>query len=67
MEKARFDQIKGNPTFLYEYFVEETGNRLPLHEFDNVLGMWLFSVVGVHPMDGKKIIIEFISQKFANK
>lgn len=65
MEKSRFDQIKNNPTFLYEYFVEETGNRISIQDFDNLLGMWLFSVVGVHPMDGKKTITNFLSQKFA--
>ncbi len=65
MDKTRFESIKNNPTFLFEYFVEETKTKISLHDFDNLLGMWLFSVVGTHPMDGRNRITNFLKEKFA--
>ena len=60
MTKEKYNEIRTKNTFLYEYFVEETNNRIPPVQFDEVLDIWLMTRVGVHAMYGREVIVKYL-------
>lgn len=62
MTKERYSQIRTAPNFLYQYFMEETGNRLPNTTFEPALDSWLMMQVGVHPITGRDQIVHYLDR-----
>ena len=60
MTKEKYNEIRTKNTFLYEYFVEETNNRIPPVQFDEFLDIWLMTRVGVHAMHGREVIVKYL-------
>ena len=60
MTKARYSEVRTKNTFLYEYFMEESGRRLDVNQFEQMLDAWLMTHVMVHPMQGREIIVKYL-------
>jgi hypothetical protein len=65
MTKERFSELKNKPTFLFEYFMEETGNRsLDERTFNEMLDLWCMMMApGHHPGMGRQLIVNYLHQK----
>jgi hypothetical protein len=71
MTKERFTELReSNPSqgdeFLFAYFCEEKAVQPDFMLFQENLNAWLMLVNRVHPMDGRKIILNFLDGKFAS-
>lgn len=60
MTKTRYNEVRPKNTFLYEYFMEESGRRLDINQFEQALDTWLMTHVMVHPMQGREIIVKYL-------
>jgi hypothetical protein len=60
MTKARYSEVRTKNTFLHEYFMEESGRRLDINQFEQMLDAWLMTHVMVHPMQGREIIVKYL-------
>lgn len=60
MTKTRYSEVRTKNTFLYEYFMEESGRRLDINQFEQALDAWLMTHVMTHPMQGREIIVKYL-------
>lgn len=62
MQKEKYKEIRSNPDFLYLYFVEKSGNKLPKEMFYPNLGMWLEVFVGINMQQGLIEITKYLDK-----
>jgi len=63
MNKDTYKKIRGNNTFLYEYFKEEGGKVESLSHFNTMFSVWM-ATMGMHPKDGVKQVLNYLDNKF---